>query len=121
MVFSLNCFGQVKHDYQIAPGVATCDSLNISGMNVLESILTIEKATFRFKQQFKISRVEGIRSARFYSCNIATGYLILIISKNEYIYFEVPKAKWDELISSSDINKYFIEEIKEMYSFISDE
>jgi hypothetical protein len=90
-------------------------------MNLQESILEIENTTFRFKQQFKISRVEGIRSARFFSCDGIIGYLILIVSNKEFVYREVPKTKWDDLISSSDINQYFIKDIKDSYPFISDE
>ena len=89
-------------------------------MNLEESILEIENATFRFKQQFEISRVEGIRSAHFLSCDGITGYLILIVSNKDYVFREVPKTKWDDLISSSDINQYFIREIRDLYPYIDE-
>ena len=119
MVFSLNCWGQVKHNYQVEPNATTCDSLNIFGMNLEESILEIENATFRFKQQFEISRVEGIRSARYFTCDGVLGYLIVIIGDNKYVFIDMPKFKWEEMIRAADINQYYEDEIEDLYACIS--
>ena len=59
-------------------------------------------------------------SARFYSCDGKSGYLVIKVDKKDIIYLEVPETKWKGLISSADINGFYDTEIKGYYDFIKD-
>ena len=112
---------QVEHNYEVGPQSANCDTLNLRTSTLREAVSVIEHATFRYQQQFKISRTYGIMSARFYSCDGNSGYLIMKVDKRDILYFEVPQPVWKELISSADINGFYDAEIKGNYDFIKEE
>jgi hypothetical protein len=107
--------GQVEHNYLVGPQSTDCDSLDISVLQKKDAISIIETAKFRFQQQFKISRTYGIMNVRYFSCDGQKGFLILVVDKEDYLYFDVPKSVWDTLITSSDINAYYNSDIKEKY------
>lgn len=124
-IFAIFClknsaFAQVERNYKVEPKSANCDTLDITSFPLKKAISTIESSTFRYQQQFKISRTYGVMSARFYSCDGNSGYLIMKVDKKDIIFLEVPETKWKGLISSADINGYFDTEIKENYDFIED-
>lgn len=124
-IFAILCiksqvFAQVEHNYEVGPQSANCDTLDISSYPLKEAISVIDLTTFRYQQQFKISRTYGVMSARFYSCDGNSGYLVIKVDKNDFIYLEVPESKWKGLISSADINGYFEREIKGNYKFMED-
>ena len=112
---------QVEHNYEVGPQSANCDTLNLRSTPLPKAISTIELTTFRYQQQFKISRTYGIMSARFYSCDGELGYLVLKVDKRDILYFEVPEDIWKRLISSADINGFYEAEIKSNYDFIKEE
>lgn len=114
-------FAQVEHNYKVGPQSANCDTLDISSFPLKEAISTIELTTFRYQQQFKISRTYGVMNARFYSCDGISGYLVIRVDKKDFIYLEVPETKWRGLISSADINDFYDTEIKENYDFIRED
>jgi hypothetical protein len=125
MIFTMRCinvpvFSQVEHNYKVGPQTANCDTLDISTYPFQEAKSVIELATFRYYQQFKISRTYGVMSARFYSCDGNSGYLLMKVDKKDLIYLEVPETKWKGLISSSDINGFYNAEIKGIYDLIED-
>ena len=111
-------FAQVEHNYPVGPKSANCDSLDITSSTLEDAISTIELTTFRYQQQFKISRTYGIMSAKYFSCDGQTGYLVLKVDKEDLIYLEVPDSKWKGLIGSADINGFYDTEIKGKYDFI---
>jgi hypothetical protein len=111
---------QVEHNYPVGPQSTDCDSLDIALLSLDEAISKVENSKFRYQQQFKISRTYGVMSARYYSCNGKSGYLIMVVDKKNLIYLEVPKSVWDALITSSDINAYYKSEIEENYELVND-
>jgi len=111
-------FGQVEHNYPVGPQNTNCDSLDIDALSFDEAVQLIERSTFRYQQQFKISRTYGIMNARYYSCNGEEGYLIMRVDKKDLLYFDVPKVKWETLISSADINGVYDSEIAGQYRAI---
>lgn len=125
MIFSMLCinvpvFSQVEHNYKVGPQSANCDTLDIASYPLEEARSAIELATFRYQQQFKISRTYGVMSARFYSCDGNSGYLVMKVDKKDLIYMEVPETKWKGLISSADINGFYDTEIKGNYDAIKE-
>ena len=113
-------YAQVEHNYKVDPQSTNCDSLKITTLLVSEAISIIEQSTFRFQQQFKISRTYGVMNARYFSCHGKFGYLIIMVDKRDYIYIDVPKPKWTSLISSADINGFYDMEIKGNYEVITE-
>jgi hypothetical protein len=109
---------QVEHNYPVGPQSTNCDSLDIALLSLDEAISKVESSKFRFQQQFKISRTYGVMSAKYYSCNGKSGYLIMLVDKKNLMYLEVPKTVWDTLITSSDINAFYKSEIEENYELI---
>lgn len=114
-------FGQVEHNYPVGPQNTNCDSLDIYALSFDEAVHLIERSTFRFQQQFKISRTYGVMNARYYSCNGEEGYLIMKVDKKDLLYFDVPKIKWERLISSADINGFYDSEIAGQYRAITNQ
>jgi hypothetical protein len=109
---------QVEHNYPVGPQSTNCDSLDIALLSLDEAMAKVESSNFRFQQQFKISRTYGVMSAKYYSCNGKSGYLIMLVDKKNLMYLEVPKTVWDTLITSSDINAFYKSEIEESYELI---
>ena len=120
MIGARNVNAQVEHNYPVGPQSTNCDSLDITLLSLDEAILKVESSKFRFQQQFKISRTYGVMSAKYYSCNGKSGYLIMLVDKKDLMYLEVPKSVWDTLITSSDINAFYKSEIEESYELIKD-
>ena len=106
---------EVGHNYLVGPQNTNCDSLQLSGLSIDEKISSIEKTSFRFDQGFKISRISGIRSGHFYSCDGISGFLILTIGKEKKIFSGIPKTTWDEFIKSADLDGFFEAKISNKY------
>jgi len=121
MLHSQLAYSQVEHNYPVGPQYTNCDSLDISLGSLVEMIESIENSKFRFQQQFKISKTYGIMNARFYSCDGENGFLIMKVDKKDLLYLEVPKAIWDTLITSADINAYYTAEIRDTFAVIMED
>jgi hypothetical protein len=83
-------------------------------------IQIIEESSFRFDQQFKISRLSGIRGGNYYSCDGNSGFLIVEVDKEKELYVDVPKSTWDEFIRSSDLDGFYQNNIKYSFNRIED-
>lgn len=117
---SKSLYAQVERNYKVGPQSTNCDSLNLNAIFIDEAISIIEQTTFRYQQQFKISRTYGVMNARFYSCDGKLGYLIMNVDKKDFIYFDIPEPVWTDFISSADINGYYDDEIKGNYEVITE-
>ncbi len=120
MYVGVPLYAQVEHNYKVDPQSTNCDSLKLTTLPITEAVSIIEHTTFRFQQQFKISRTYGVMNARYFSCDGKLGYLIIKVDKEDYIYIDVPEPKWKLLISSADINAFYNEEIKGIYEVITE-
>lgn len=119
ILFNPSAKAQVEHNYLVGPQSTDCDSMDISNTSLKDAIQMIEKATFRFQQQFSISRTHGVMKAKYYSCDGLYGYLIMQVDKSDVVYLKVPKTIWDELIISQDINAFYASRIYRQYHVIS--
>ncbi|MCG8307854.1 MAG: hypothetical protein MI975_10730 [Cytophagales bacterium] len=97
----------VEHNYSVGPGVVTCDSLKLDGSSTEKPIDQVRSAKFRFKQEFKLTRKQGLQMGQFYSCDHSTGYLIIKYNGKQTLYSDVGKKFWDELITSGDPENFF--------------
>ncbi len=99
---------EVEHNYLVGPQTTTCDSLKLDIESLDLSIQKIRKTTFRFQQDFKLTRRQGLQRAEFYSCDNVHGFLIVSMDGTETLYSGAAKDQWQQLISSSDPEGYFL-------------
>ena len=97
---------QVEHNYLVGPQKTTCDSLGKLPDDFSSAILKVENAGWRFQQNMKLNRPFGFRNAQYYSCNIQSGYLVILINKTRCIYKEVPLDLWNRLTESLDPDRF---------------
>ena len=99
---------EVEHNYLVGPGVTTCDSLKIDDLPVDSSINTIRSAKFRFNQEFKMTRRQGLQMGEFYSCDNKLGFLIIKYDNKYMLFKEIQKQVWNNFISSGDPEGFFL-------------
>jgi len=102
-------YGQeVEHNFTVKPQQTNCDSLKIDRYSKEEAIREITMTNFRFDQAFQLSRKNGLQSGAFYSCDLQTGSLIIKYNDTEYLYINVSKSLWNDLISSGNPEDFYI-------------
>ena len=99
---------EVEHNYLVGPQITNCDSLDIIGFSLSESIALIRASTYRFDQSFRLTRKQGLQLGEYYSCDNEVGFLIIKYNGKESLYHKVDRRIWDELISSSDPEGYYL-------------
>ena len=106
---------QADQNFAIAKENTTCDSLQKAFHTVEDAYQKIEATTFSYQQSFKLSQVQGLKSAGFYSCNAKTGFLLLRYHDRKLVLKDVPKTTWNDIILSDD-PEAFCQKIAEEYS-----
>ena len=99
---------EVEHNYPVGPQATNCDSLDIVGLSQTESISSIRASKYRFDQSFRLTRKQGFQLGEYYSCDNKEGFLIIKYDGKESLYHNVDKLIWNELISSSDPEGYYL-------------
>ena len=102
----------VEHNYLVGPQNTTCDSLPTSFYYEEEAIYLVEQASYRSTEQFKINRDYGVRGGWFYSCDNATGYLIILIDDHKHLFKMVPKEKWKQLTQTTDFESFIVNQLR---------
>ena len=116
--FFTNVFGQeVEHNYKVGPQFTTCDSLDFESVDSDEAIELIRETKFRFQQSFKLTRRQGFKGGEIYSCNNESGFLVVKLDDHEILYKNVELRFWNELISSSDPEGYYLKNKENLSSF----
>ena len=108
---------EVERNFLVGPQEVTCDSLNLEGASQQSGIEMIRAAKFRFQQSFKLTRKSGLQKGEFYSCGDLLGFLIIRFNDTDYLYQDVNKAFWDQLISSSDPEGVYIDAKEELIEY----
>lgn len=120
LISLLNCFcsfaQEVEHNYKVGPQSTNCDSLDISGQSASQSIELIRATKFRFNQSFRLSRKQGLQLGAYYSCDNKGGFLIIKYDGKENLYHKVDKHLWEEFISSSDPEGYYLKVKQQLQS-----
>ena len=104
-------FGQVEHNYSIVSGYTNCDSLDLKDIEKKEVLKLLEQASFRFRQEFKLTRQEGLKGAAYYSCDGERGYLAVFYHDHSYLFKNVTKEIWVGFSKSSDPEGFFTKQI----------
>ena len=100
---------EVEHNFLVGPQLTSCDSMSLENLSIPESINNIRGAKFRFDQNFRLTRTQGLQAGEYFSCDNKVGYMIIKYDGIEYLYETVDKKLWHELISSSDPEGFYID------------
>lgn len=116
LFFSMSAAAQVRHNFPMGPQKTNCDTLVIRDNDFEASLQKIEGATWRYTQSMHLNRPFGFRSADFYSCDGQTGYLVIRVDEEKYIYMKVPVSVWEEFSKTSDPENFIKEKIDGNFS-----
>lgn len=107
LLAAVNSFAQeADHNYEMAPQVTTCDSLDLSGLSMSQQVKEIENATFRYVQNFQLNRKTGFQGAWFYSCDNKKGILVAKVDGEKRVYKTINRSAWEDLVSSGDFSNF---------------
>jgi len=118
MIYPVLCWGQVEHNFPVAPQHITCDSLKALEDLGQDPLLQLQETNFRFTQKFDIPRPEGIQAGKFFSCDGQDGYLYIKVESQQHIYEKVPKYLWDKMLGSMELGKVYKNDIEGHYRSI---
>ena len=110
-----NAYAQVEHNYHVVSGFTGCDSLDLKGLEKQQSIKILQETRFRYQQEFRLTRPQGLKRGAYYSCDGRKGYLVVTYDDRNYLYSDVPLQVWEKLITSSDPQEYFLKNIKNVF------
>lgn len=117
-IFHQHIYAQeVEHNYKVGLNYVDCDSIKLVGLSDYSAIITIRAGIYRFHQNFRLSRKQGVQSGEFYSCNAIQGYLIIKYNNREFLYVNVDKRIWDELIGNQDPEGFYLKMVDEIEKF----
>ncbi len=110
---------EVEHNFLVGPQYTDCDSLDFEDIKKGEAIEIIKASKFRYTQNFKLTRKQGLMGGNFYSCDNQTGFLIIIYENLDCLYFNISKDEWEALITSKDPEGYYLDQ-REKWPSISE-
>ena len=120
VLISMESIAQVEHNYTVGPTNTACDSLNIIGLTSEEAIKSIRSTTFRFVQQFRLSRQSGLHGSAYYSCDQVQGMAVVRYGQKELLFLDLPKKVWDQWLVSGDPESFFLDHIQNQFRLWSE-
>ncbi len=84
-----------------------------------EAVEAVENSSFKIEEEADTSKSSWIKSAKFYSCDGVSGYLIFSTDKHEYIHENLPVSMWEEFKNAESFGKFYNSHIKGAYQMIS--
>ncbi len=118
LLFAYDARAQIKYNYIVGPGKTTCDSLDLKGDDFSTVLEKLQNAKWRYSQSMHLHRPYGFRSADYYSCDVNTGYLVVLVDSTNYIYTRVPIDVWTKFTQSSDPDDFIDKDIKNKFDQI---
>lgn len=92
-----------------------CNKLSNGFNNFEQATKVISNTTFAFTDNADVSDSSWITSAKYYSCDNKTGFLVLKTSKKTYIHQNVPKTVWQNFIKAKSKGSFYSKNIREKY------
>jgi hypothetical protein len=84
-----------------------------------KAVSEIRNGNYEYSDSKNMASSSWVKSAEFYSCDAATGCLIMTTKANrDYIHFGVPMDVWKMFKSASSYGSYYSRNLKGRYSFI---
>lgn len=91
----------------ILPSYSTYDS----------ALTAIKQSSFDLEEEADVSNSEWIDGAYFYSCNMSTGYFVIVIDSKQYLYNDVPINIWEGFKEAKSCGSYYDHHIKGRYQY----
>jgi hypothetical protein len=92
-----------------------CNQLPTSFSNYNEALKLVYNAKFSFVDNLNTSNSTVIQGAKYYSCDNRTGFLIVGVNGQRYIYQGVPINVWNNFKKASSYGSYYNFYIKNYY------
>jgi len=92
-----------------------CKSVPDTFSSYNEVLSTINKTSFKIKDDVNTSKSSWIKKANYYSCNEVTGFMIIKTKKQNYIFENVPITIWNDFKKSSSFGKFYNKKIRNKY------
>ncbi len=112
----IKIYAQVEHNYHVVSGFTDCDSLMLKGLDKDEALKLLQNTRFRYQQEFRLTRREGLKTGAFYSCDGKQGYLAVTYDGKKYLYVNVPLENWEQFTKSTDPERYFLNNVRDKFS-----
>jgi len=91
-----------------------CEESTFEFATYQEALNVIQNTSFEFEDE-TTKNSSWIENAKYFSCDMKTGFLIIETSNQEYIHKDVPIEIWEEFNSSESLGKYYNRKIKNRY------
>ena len=93
-----------------------CHKLPERFTSYAQAISLVKRSTFKIEETANTSNSSWITSAKYYSCDGNTGYLIYTTHKgHEYIHNELPTYIWEEFKKAQSKGSYYNANLKNRY------
>ncbi len=111
LLYAQQAVGQVRHNYPVGSSRINCDTLHVIDLGKEEALKMLEQTTFRYKQEFKMTRKQGLQGGAYYLCGSNNSFLVVVIDDKKSIFRNVPLEIWKEFSESSDPENYYLKKI----------
>jgi hypothetical protein len=95
-----------------------CNSLPVTYSSYSQALSSVKGAKFNFTDNANTSRSSFITSARYYSCDGKTGFLIIGLQGNDYIHKNLPKTLWLHFKQASSLGSFYDQYIRGRYALV---
>ena len=104
--FSTSCSGQ------------DCNTIDNNFSSYQSALKIIKSSKFKTSDNCDTSESSWIYSAKYFSCDEKTGFLLIETKSKTYIHKEVPIEKWSEFKKAQSFGKYYNQNIKSRFQLI---
>ncbi len=103
LLLPLSSTAQVEHNFEMGPENTDCGSLDSLSLPEQEMPAPILAATFRYREELRISRYTAPRKLVYASCDGKDGYLLAWQDDSLiHVYEKVPLAAWEAILTAGD-------------------
>ncbi len=91
------------------------NNCDVSFSTYSQAVKYVQSHSFKLTDEIDCNRSSWIRSAKYYSCDGETGFMIFTTDTYIYIHKELPIDIWDEWKEASSLGSFYNENIKHRY------
>ena len=92
-----------------------CDQLPTTFSSYNQALNLVSNANFSFIDNVNTSRSTVIQGAKYFSCDNRSGFLIIGVNNQRYIYQGVPINVWNNFKTASSFGSFYNSYIKNNY------
>jgi len=92
-----------------------CDTLPTNFKSYEVALKEINSTKFNLTEECDTTKSSWIKNAEFYSCDLVSGFLLIITSKKTYIHSNIPTELWNEFKKANSFGSFYTSRIKGKY------